>query len=150
MRTVRLGAVFGALCVLGSCIPVDDDPPVTGSKQIQQLSAQEIVALCDWATDYMGGRASNKEDYDRGEGIYHRCNRDIGTPTEDQDEGEFFISFNYLECPQNRAAEAAAGCTITVSEFAGWLRAAADAPCEPHYVTRGDCTLEWPGVPELP
>lgn len=150
MRTVRLGAVFGALCVFGSCIPVDDDPPVQGSKQIQQLSKQEIVTLCDWATDYMGGRLSNQDSPQRDGAIYHRCNNDIGIPTEDTQDGDFAIWFEYENCPMNRAAQAAAGCTITVNEFAGWIRAVGDTPCEPHYVSRGDCELVWPGVPEAP
>ena len=117
MPTVRLGAVFGALCLLGSCVPVDGDPPVSGSKQIQQLSGHEIVYLCDWATDYMGGALSNSDDVDVGNGIYHRCPGDIGVP-----EGETGgVSFNYEQCPTFLAADAVKGCTLTVDDFASWI-----------------------------
>jgi hypothetical protein len=150
MPTVRLGAMFGALCLLGSCVPVDDDPPVSGSKQIQQLSGHEIVALCDWATDYMGGRLSNPgEGGEVGESIVHRCPGDIGVPSDEEPEVAF-VSFNYLECPGNLSAEANRGCTLTVSDFAGWIRAIGDTPCRHHYVNNGQCQLLWEGAEEAP
>jgi hypothetical protein len=139
MPTVRLGAVFGALCLLGSCVPVDSDPPVSGSKQIQQLSGHEIVYLCDWATDYMGGALSNPDSPEGGDGIYHRCPGDIGVP-----EGEArYAYFKYEECPTNLAAEAAKGCTLTVNDFTSWIEAIGDTPCDYHVASNGQCELIW-------
>lgn len=146
MRSVRLGAVFGALCVLGSCIPVDDDPPVTGSKQIQQLSGHEVVALCDWATDYMGGVLSNQESG----GIGHRCPGDIGVPTGGSEPDVTYVRFRYEECPAFLASRATNGCTLTVNDFAGWIEAIGETPCEQHYVSNADCELPWLGNEDMP
>ncbi len=138
MPTVRLGAVFGALCLLGSCIPVDSDPPVSGSKQLQQLSGHEIVYLCDWATDYMGGALSNSGD---GEGIYHRCPGDIGVPEPETID----VFYPYEECPRVLAALAAAGCTLTAGDYVSWIEAIGETPCEYHTVDNGICFLRWFG-----
>lgn len=139
MRTVRFGAVFGALWLLGSCVPIDSEAPVSGSKQIQQLSGHEIVYLCDWATDYMGGIPSNDEEVDLGMGIVHRC-----PPLPDQDDNEErFVRFQYEDCPSILASEALNGCTITVAQFSDWIRDAADAPCEYHYLGNGTCEFIW-------
>ena len=145
MHSVRLGAVFGALCLLGSCIPVESDPPVSGSKQLRQLSDQEIVSMCDWATDIMGGRESNNGNDD---GIYHRCPGDIGVPADQQE--TLFVFFDYKACPANIAGTATEECTLTVGDFAGWIEAIADEPCQHHYVVTPQCELIWEGVLEEP
>lgn len=148
MPTVRLGAVFGALCVLGACVPVDDDPPVSGSKPIQQLSGHEVVYLCDWALDYMGGYLSNPEDDPGiGEAIYHRCTGGIGVPEEER-ENEDIRAFRYTGCLEYLVEKANQGCTLTVNDFAGWIEAIGDTPCEHHYVSNGMCYLYWPRLGE--
>lgn len=144
MPTVRLGAVFGALCLLGSCIPADSDPPVSGSKQLQQLSGHEIVYLCDWATDYMGGALSNEDNGTVGESIYHRCPGDIGVP-EPEAIGVFYP---YEECPKVLAALAVAGCTLTAGDYVSWIEAIGETPCEYHTVDNGICFLRWFGAEE--
>jgi hypothetical protein len=144
MRNVRLGAVFGALCVLGSCVPVDDDPPVQGSKQIQQLSGHEIVALCDWTLDYMGGPQSNQEGVNLGEGIVHRCPGDIGIPTDEDGAQDLnYVRFVYDDCPPYLASKAQNGCTLTVNDYASWIEAVGETPCRHHYQSNDVCTLEW-------
>jgi hypothetical protein len=142
MPTVRLGAVFGALCLLGACVPVDSDPPVSGSKQIQQLSGHEIVYLCDWATDYMGGALSNPDGPEGGDGIYHRCAGDIGVPGGEAQ----YVSFDYEECPARLVAIALIGCTLTVNDYVRLHEAIADTPCEYHIVDNGQCSISWDGV----
>jgi hypothetical protein len=143
MPIVRLGVVFGAFCLLGSCIPVDSEPPVPGSTQLQQLSSHQVVALCDWATDYMGGRQSNPDDAELGGSIVHRCPGDIGIPEDEREADLVYARFNYEACPTLLAAYASEGCTLTVSDYASWIEAIGDTPCEYHTVSNGQCTLTW-------
>lgn len=129
MRSLQVGAAIGALCLLGAC--VSDHSSVDGSKRLAQLSGEEVVYLCDWAVDFMGGPAAQ-----------HSCPRDFETEADTQvttwDETEchdFVYQLWELEiCNQ-----------LSVSQFESHVRDVADDPCrniETQYdVPGGFCVL---------
>jgi hypothetical protein len=147
MRSVKAVLFFGGLWLLGACV-VSNDSPVAGSKRIAELDGREIIALCDWARDYMGGIYPNAPEAPEGGAIGHRC-----PPTpEDLRDGnaeETYVYWVHDNCPGYLAAQAEAGCQLTVDQFEGWVAQIADSPCDRVVYSDGECTLEWLGAEEI-
>jgi hypothetical protein len=145
MRFVKTGALFGALWLLGGCVP--EDSPVAGSKPLSTLNGREVLAMCDWALDYWGGYAPNDPgaDEDNPE-ARHRC-----PPTqEDLWEGVDtvrYILWNSDECSNFLGELAGLGCNLTVDHFEHIVRSVADEPCIEQRIEVSSCVITY--VPDF-
>lgn len=141
MRFVKSGALFGALWLLGGCVP--EDSPVAGSKRLDALNGREVLAVCDWALDYMGGYAPNDPltDEDSRE-ARHRC----PVTQEDQwgrEEIIRYIYWNSPECSEFVGGLGALGCNLTVDHFEHIVRSVADDPCIEQRIQVGSCVFTY-------
>jgi hypothetical protein len=143
MRSVKAGAFFGAIWLLGGCM-VPDESPVAGFKQLAELTGREFVALCEWSRDYMGGYMPNNEETDEGSReSRHRCPPTQGDLWERSDT----IKFAYWksdECGEFVTALGGEPCRLTVDEFETIVRALADDPCNGHAFDFTNCSLSFP------
>jgi hypothetical protein len=142
MRSVKTGAFFGALWLLGGCM-VPDDSPVAGTKPLATLSGREVVAVCDWARDYLGGYMPNAPESDDGSReAQHRC-----PPTqEDLWDRSDTVGFVYWE--EDGCSDALNGlgedpCRMTVDEFEAFVRGMADDPCIPQTFEFANCSFTY-------
>lgn len=132
MRSLQVGAVLGALCLLGACVP--ESSPVEGSKQIGQLSGEEVVYLCDWSVDYMGGPDAQhtcpptEDDFQSGQRTY------VETWDDQECQDYVYLLWETEICNQ-----------LSVSQFESYVRDVADQPCKEkaidYSVPGGVCTL---------
>lgn len=142
MRSVKAGAFFGALWLLGGCT-VPEDSPVTGSKSLSEVSGREIVAMCDWALDYMGGYAPDHPDSDEGaREARHRC------PVTEEDLWEGvdtirYILWNEEGCSEFVLALRNTGCNLVVDDFELLVRNIADDPCLQQTFQLGACSYTY-------
>ena len=73
------GAPWGALLLLCGCT-VPDGPPVPGSTPLTALTGRELLDVCEWAYDYMGGSDyQHPESDDEEHAAIHVC-----PPTEEE------------------------------------------------------------------
>ncbi|ACY18527.1 hypothetical protein [Haliangium ochraceum] len=134
MRFIQAGVVFGALAFSSSCT-VPSEPPVSSTKQVGQLTAEEIIDVCDWAVDYLGGYNWNQEDGDdENPTVRHRCPLTM-EELADRDNNEVrYVYYNEDSCSEGLSALADASCSPTVGDYAYFIQVSADAPCEYHVV----------------
>jgi hypothetical protein len=143
MRSVKAGAFFGALWLLGGCM-VPDESPVAGWKQLDTLTGREVVDLCEWSRDYMGGYNPNSEETDESSReARHRC------PPSQNDLWERSDAIKYAywkggECGGFVAGLGAEPCRLTVDEFETIVRALADEPCSGHVFEFTNCSISFP------
>lgn len=142
MRSVKAGAFLGALWLLGGCM-VADESPVAGFKQLDSLTGREVVALCDWARDYMGGYAPNDPTTDEDNRVVrHRC------PVTEEDLWDRSNTIRYVywnddDCSAIVGALGAPPCRLTVDEYETFVRGLADDPCITQSFEFTYCTLTY-------
>lgn len=147
MRSVKaaahFGAFWGALWLLCGCV-VPDDSPVTGSKRLEALSGREVIDLCDWSRDYMGGYAPNTDEAsDEEPEARHRCPPSQDDLWERSDTLKFAF-WKSDTCPGNVAQLGGEPCRLIVDEFETIVRALADDPCAGHVFEFDTCVVEFP------
>jgi hypothetical protein len=143
------GALWGALFLLCGCT-VSDEPPVAGSRQLDSLSDYEVVQVCEWARDYMGGYDyRHPESDDDNHTAIHYCpptDTDLGLP---EDNERTYFRWDETVCSERLVAMAGDPCRANVSEFTQYVRQVADTPCADFSLSFRNCTYFRDFDPEM-
>jgi hypothetical protein len=147
---VYFGALWGALLLLCGCT-VPSEPPVAGSRSLASLTGLEVVRVCDWARDYMGGEDYKHPESDEEEHTaIHYCpptEEELGVPEDDE---RFYFRWDDEFCGDLISLLDSETCSGTVDDFSRVVRKLADAPCVSFSVSlSGGCSYSWQGRDEL-